>query len=52
MKEFITLDRRDAEEIASFMEDELEEKLLSDEVVPMFERLAMLLRDKLAGRIE
>jgi hypothetical protein len=52
MKEQITLDRKDAEEIAEWFEEDLHQGVLLEPVVPLIARLAQLLRDKLAGRIE
>jgi len=52
VKETITLDRKDAEEIADMIEADLENDFFIRRYVSTAESLLNMLRDKLAGRIE
>jgi hypothetical protein len=52
VKETITLDRKDAEEIACLLDDILGADILLGENEKIADSFLTMLRDKLAGRIE
>jgi hypothetical protein len=52
MKETITLDRKDAEEIAAMIDADLESDSFLESYTQTAVGLLVMLRDKLAGRIE